>query len=789
MEQTPPPLSGLRVVTTANALPAAVVGQVLADHGAEVFLLEPPSGSRLRTHAAWPYWARGQRSVSLDLSDPKEQERARALIGGSDVFVDGWGTGVAARLGLAPELLSERNPRLIQARISAFGDASSLAAAQGWEPIVMAAIGGSTGFSNLVARDGPAYVSTPFCAVGAAHLALHGILGALFERERSGLGQRVSTTLAQGFLAFDTWNWLLHVLALRYSSAFEMEAPYDRERLVPNTPFFFRLFVGLTKDGMWLQFSQTTDRLWEAFLAACSLDPSDPAVREAPASEDPEVRTAFWETLLAAVASRTMAEWRDVFDADPNVWAEPFRDETNALEHPQLVAEGRIIRDAGGVAMPGALAQAAAWPGLTARPAPELGADNDALAVSPVPAPAPVGPVAAASTAARTDAPPLAGVTVLELGMFYAAPYGATLLAEQGARVIKVEPAAGDPIRTVIPFPDLAAIKVLHGKESVVVDLATPEGRNVLAELVRRCDVVLQGYRAGVAERLGCTAQDLLEINPDLVYVNAPGYGDGGPCGHRPAFAPTIGAASGLAVRNVGGPRNVPTGTTLDPTTVKRTAIKLASGAMAQGNADGFAGLGVATVMLLGLVGRARFGGANVLRSSMLSTMAHALADTATNGPGRPTPSPDDELYGLGPLHRLYRTAEGWVMLVVDGPDRREALADATGVDPGVEGFEEELEAAFLTGTAAQWQERLLPHGVTCVAVSPHGTELTVMLGSLGADLGLVTTETHPTLDEYPRLGALTRFSRSRSVLGPAPLLGQQTEAVLAELEISAVTT
>ena len=53
MEQTPPPLSGLRVVTTANALPAAVVGLMLADHGADVFLLEPPSGSRLRTHAAW----------------------------------------------------------------------------------------------------------------------------------------------------------------------------------------------------------------------------------------------------------------------------------------------------------------------------------------------------------------------------------------------------------------------------------------------------------------------------------------------------------------------------------------------------------------------------------------------------------------------------------------------------------------------------------------------------------------------------------------------------------------
>ena len=67
--QLPRPLTGIRVVTTANALPTAIVGQVLADAGAEVWLLEPPDGSRLRTHAAWKLWARGQRSLRVDLTD------------------------------------------------------------------------------------------------------------------------------------------------------------------------------------------------------------------------------------------------------------------------------------------------------------------------------------------------------------------------------------------------------------------------------------------------------------------------------------------------------------------------------------------------------------------------------------------------------------------------------------------------------------------------------------------------------------------------------------------------
>ena len=84
------PCAGLRVVTTANALPAAIVGQVLADAGAEVWLLEPPGGSRLRSHPAWEFWARGQHSLCVDLTRDDDRARARALIDRSDVFVDGW---------------------------------------------------------------------------------------------------------------------------------------------------------------------------------------------------------------------------------------------------------------------------------------------------------------------------------------------------------------------------------------------------------------------------------------------------------------------------------------------------------------------------------------------------------------------------------------------------------------------------------------------------------------------------------------------------------------------------
>ena len=113
------PLSGLRVVTTANALPAAVVGQHVADAGAEVWLLEPPRGSRLRASSAWEVWARGQYSLNVDLTRLVDREAVRELVARSDVFVDNWAPGVSARLGLEADDLCADNPRLVRTRASA----------------------------------------------------------------------------------------------------------------------------------------------------------------------------------------------------------------------------------------------------------------------------------------------------------------------------------------------------------------------------------------------------------------------------------------------------------------------------------------------------------------------------------------------------------------------------------------------------------------------------------------------------------------------------------------------
>ncbi len=159
--------------------------------------------------------------------------------------------------------------------------------------------------------------------------------------------------------------------------------------------------------------------------------------------------------------------------------------------------------------------------------------------------------------------------------------------------------------------------------------------------------MVLQSFRAGVAERHGYTAADLLAVNPDLVYLNAPGYGIDGPCGHRPAFAPTIGAGSGLAYRNIGGIDDLPQDPALSLEEVKRAEdVRLAGATMTLGQADGFSAVGVATSLLLGLLARRRGAPGQVLSTSMLSTLAHTLSEDMVEYDGRaPLRTPDHDMF------------------------------------------------------------------------------------------------------------------------------------------------
>ncbi|HSE92955.1 MAG TPA: CoA transferase [Methylomirabilota bacterium] len=149
---------------------------------------------------------------------------------------------------------------------------------------------------------------------------------------------------------------------------------------------------------------------------------------------------------------------------------------------------------------------------------------------------------------------PLAGIVVLDLTRVLAGPYCTRLLADLGARVIKIErPGDGDDQRRnylqIEPGrrdQSTYFIRVNAGKESVAVDMARPEGQAIIHDLARVADVLVENFMPGVVTRLACDYETLRTVKPDLVYCSISGFGQTGPWRARPAFAHIVNAISGL---------------------------------------------------------------------------------------------------------------------------------------------------------------------------------------------------------------------------------------------------
>ena len=236
----------------------------------------------------------------------------------------------------------------------------------------------------------------------------------------------------------------------------------------------------------------------------------------------------------------------------------------------------------------------------------------------------------------------LEGVRVLDLSIWRPGPYCTQLLAELGADVVKVEPPGGDPMRV---FPDLFA-DLNAGKRSAVVDLKSEDGRAAVLDLARGARVAVEGFRPGVAARLGVGADDLRAVNPTIVYCSISGYGQDGPLAQVPGHDVNYQSWSGV----------------LDPPHLPKPPIAdLAGGA--------YAALAVCAALVRGE--------GEVVDVSMTDVLA------SWTGAVPPVTLPDGEpLGGRVAGYGLYEVADGWVSLGVLSEDHLwAALAGALGLD------------------------------------------------------------------------------------------------------------
>ncbi len=798
------PLAGLRVLDLSNTPAGAQASQTLADFGAEVVQIEPPGGSGLRALPMFPFIGRGKKSMVLDLHVADELEVASAMAAGADVLIETFRPGVMERLGLGYDRLVKANPRLVYGSVTAFGRTGPYADTKGYEGLVMARLGALWASERMVKRDGPAHVSVPYCSYGASQQLLTGICAALHERTRSGEGQHVEATLVNGLASLGTWNWYLNIVTSKYPEAFTPSSPFGQHGL-PLSPMVFMLLIALTEDGRWLQFSQVQLHLYMEMLEEFGLAwmVEDPEWKDAVWAGDTPKTGEYWDRLYEVVQSRPLSEWNRVFEDNHDVWAETMRHGSELLDHPQMQHLGAVVEIEGSgqgrVRQPGPIVQMFDTPAVLGRSAPALDADGAIFRRRPWKA------LGGSNVEAREGSvlgeTALADVTLLELGTFFAAPFAGTVLREVGARVIKVEPIGGEPMRTLLPFPEVGAAKCMQGKESICVDLSTDEGREIVHELARQSDVVLQSFRAGVAKRQGVDADTLRTLNPKLVYLNSPGYGIDGPCGDRPAYAPTIGAGSGLVMRNIGSAIEERPG--LSVREIRAEAMRLSgAGTTEYAQADGISALTAASAMTLGLLVRDRVDAPQEMLTTMLTSTAHALADDMVEYENRPaTATADGDLLGYSALYRLYRAADEWVYLAAPSPRDWDALcaaligmvdlaADARFGDEARRTLNDDVLAEILAdvfaGRKAQdWEDELLAADVGCVVAHREPPETVLQSAEFAGAADMLIEVEHPTFGEHVRLKPHIAFSRSATVAEPGSLAGQHTDAILTELGYS----
>ena len=302
---------------------------------------------------------------------------------------------------------------------------------------------------------------------------------------------------------------------------------------------------------------------------------------------------------------------------------------------------------------------------MIARSAPALGACSaDSLTHGEARAPA-------ASNGAAAPEHALSGVTIVEFGFFYAMPFGVALAASLGARVIKLEGGDGDPMRHAFGG-DAGSAKVMEGKESLSIDMKSPEGRDIVHQLIARADVFVLGFRPGVAERLGIDYETLSKINPKLVYVHAAGYGAQGPYSHRPVYASTALALAGNLARHAGFWMNPDLSADFSVVELQNVIAPRLRGPV---DGDSNAAQTACSALMFGLFHQRRTGVGQFLSTSMIGGNVYSYSDDAVTYDGKPpVPVSDPEQYGLNALYRLYKTGDGWIFLAATNDKERAAL-------------------------------------------------------------------------------------------------------------------
>jgi crotonobetainyl-CoA:carnitine CoA-transferase CaiB-like acyl-CoA transferase len=804
-----PVLEGLEVLDLSWGIAGPMATMLLADHGASVTRIEPPGGDPFRTQLGYRTWQRGKRSAVLDLKTAADRDCLLALARTADVLVESFAPGVTARLGIDYARLRDLNPRLIYCSITAYGRDNPHSQRPGYDALVAARTGlhfeqrgWPEGAINHIGRrsdpfpdidvpwewmqgpprPGPVFPASHWPSLGAFFAAATAISAALRAREITGRGQWVETSLLQGALVCGSGVW---------QRAEKPEAPmFDSWILGSRAPKgHFEC-----ADGRWIHNWVPNPR----FILTASSGETLNATPDLKAQNDPDrfgtgpeellVMMHYQPILAEAVRKFPAQAWVDAA-ATAGMTIQAVRSPEEALTDALFLADGCVVEvddpELGRVRQVGTTYRLHANPtAAIRRPPPRVGEHTadvraEAARVHAEPRPVARGPMPGGAQPGESLAAPLAGITVLDLGLAIAGPYGTQILSDLGAKVIKI-----NALYDTYWHSNHIAYMANHGKRSIALNLKDPRAMKVLLALVARADVVQHNMRYEAAERLRIDYESLKQLNPRLVYCHTRGF-ETGPRADLPGNDQTGGCLAGVQYEDGG---------------MARGGKPLWSFCSLGDTGNGFLSA-IAIIQALyhrERTGEGQFCDTSIVNAQLLNS-SYALA--RPDGSGFDRPRVDAMQYGFDATNRLYETAGGWLCIVVateahwdalcvaiGAPaltaDNRFATAEARAANDTV--LAELVAAKFREQSAAVWFAKLEAAGVPCEVCDP-GFALRLHDDPEFRRRGWVVSHQHPFVGRLDQIGVAFDFSDTPArVQGPPLIVGQHSRELLAELGYSA---
>lgn len=638
-------LDGLRVIDFGQYMAAPLAGMMLADQGADVIRVDPPSGPFWDTPAN-AVWNRGKRRISLDLKTAAGRRTAQDLIAAADVVIENFRPGVMDRLGLGAEESTNNNDRLIYLSLPGFSADDPRASVPGWEGVVSAGVGTYSG-SLIQDAPRPVYTAVPIASSYAAFTGCAGVAMALVARERDGFGQRLEASL------HDSLYQAIGIRGLRY---------LDRAAPRPPVPW-----VGPYEcsDGRWVFFHAAYSHFIRQFCVAAGVPQwlDEPWSRASEILKDFSLADTARAHLTNIFLTRTAQEWEDLI----NVAGPPTVRCLDSAEwlHEPHAREAEIIVELddpefGPMLQPGIQVRMGRTPGEIRGPRNELDADRQDI-LAELSSSSPSALRAPGDRLSQT----LEGMKALDLCIILAGPTCGRTLAEYGADVVKID----NPSREngIMLHEDIN-----RGKRSVLLDLKRDDGRQAFMDLAADVDVVVQNYRQGKVGGLGVDYESVRRVNPEVVYASLNAFGEIGPWAERAGWEQLAQAATGMQTRYGDAEP------TLQPFAINDYGTGI----------TGAFGVGMALYHKLRTgEGQQVFTALARTASTLQSNMLHGYEGKHWDEPG------GQDAVGESPLHRIYEAADGWLFLGAR-PDQADEVP---------------TEEEFRTNTVEHWVQELTP--------------------------------------------------------------------------------